>query len=139
MIRNTFVRQAATQTGGGIIAPAGVLGGGEGMVYTPPTESGGATSEINEAPPSPKNIRFFMSADLDTTRINRDVQRYVEEIIQHLSSVDGATVKVSLEVEAESIDGFTQQIVRTISENCQTLKVRDSGFEGAAVSHAPFI
>ena len=80
-------------------------------------------------PAAPKNRRFFMSALLDNTRINRDVQKYVEEIIQHLTSADGVEVKVSLEVEAESDDGFTQQTVRTISENCRTLRVRDSGFE----------
>jgi len=76
-----------------------------------------------------KNKRFFMCADLDTTRINRDVQKYVEEIIQHLTSVDGAKVKVSLEVQAEYEEGFNQQTVRTISENCRTLQVRESGFE----------
>jgi hypothetical protein len=70
-----------------------------------------------------------MSADLDTTRINRDVQKYFEEIIQHLTSADGTRVKVSIEVEAESDDGFNQQTVRTIAENCRTLRVRDSGFE----------
>jgi hypothetical protein len=79
--------------------------------------------------PAPKNKRFFMSADLDTTRINRDVQKYVEEIIQHLTSVDGAKVSVSIEVEAETTDGFNQQTVRTVSENCRTLRVRASGFE----------
>ena len=80
-------------------------------------------------PAAPKIKRFFMSADLDTTRINRDVQKYVEEIIQHLTSVDGANVNVSFEVHAEVSDGFSQQTVRTISENCRTLRVRDSGFE----------
>ncbi len=96
-------------------------------------ESGGPTVREG-ATPAPtvqasKSRRFYMTADLDTTRINRDVQRYVEEIIQNLTSVDGARVKVSLEVEAESHDGFNQQTVRTISENCRTLRVRDSGFE----------
>lgn len=79
-------------------------------------------------PPPPKNRRFFMAADLDITRINRDVQRYVEEIIQHLTSVDNAKVRISLEVDAENIEGFNQQTVRTISENCRTLRVRESGF-----------
>ena len=90
---------------------------------------GMAREEYEPAQKTPKNRRFFMSADLDTTRINRDVQKYVEEIIQHLASVDGAKVKVSIEVEAESANGFTQQVVRTITENCQTMRVRDSGFE----------
>jgi three-Cys-motif partner protein len=39
--------------------------------------------------------------------------------------VDGAKVKVSLEVEAETDDSFTQQTVRTISENCRTLRARN--------------
>jgi hypothetical protein len=110
----------------------GIGGDGGSLVCTPSTEqSGDDGSDVHDEPTSsaPKNKRFFMSADLDTTRINRDVQNYVEEIIQHLTSIDGARVKVSLEVEAESANGFAQQIVRTISENCRTLRVRDSGFE----------
>jgi len=108
--------------------------GDEAAVTYPLYSPGGSGHDVHEssvpAPSAvPKNRRFFMSADLDTTRINRDVQKYVEEIIQHLTSVDGATVRVSLEVEAESADGFTPQTVRAISENCRTLRVRDSGFE----------
>ncbi|NLB54582.1 MAG: hypothetical protein GX811_02235, partial [Lentisphaerae bacterium] len=119
---------AAAKAGVNYTIPAST--GGEGVhVFTPSTD-GGAVHENNTPPVStPKNKRFFMSADLDTTRINRDVQKYVEEIIQHLTSVDGARVTVSLEVQAESTEGFTQQTVRTISENCRTLRVRDSGFE----------
>lgn len=45
------------------------------------------------------------------------MQKHVEEIIQYLTSVDGARVKVSLEVEAKTGDGFSKQTVRTISEN----------------------
>ncbi|MDR1777699.1 MAG: hypothetical protein LBR31_07730, partial [Desulfovibrio sp.] len=121
----------AAQMGGASI-PASVSGEG----YTPstiyPTEPTGAgTQEVHESPAAeqPKNKRFFMSADLDTTRINRDVQKYVEEIIQHLTSVDGATVKVSLEVEAISNAGFSQQTMRTVTENCRTLRVRSFGFD----------
>jgi len=71
-----------------------------------------------------------MSAELDTTRINRDVQRLVEEVISHLTSVDGAQVEVSLEVSLNAPGGLSQQIVRTVSENCRTLRVKDFGFEG---------
>lgn len=118
----------AAQAGVDYTIPAST--GGEGVHVFTPSTVGGAVHENNTPPVStPKNKRFFMSADLDTTRINRDVQKYVEEIIQHLTSVDGARVTVSLEVQAESTEGFTQQTVRTISENCRTLRVRDSGFE----------
>lgn len=123
---------AARAAAAGALVPASTS---SGETYQPHTAGGtGAEYEVHKdlvlaQPAAPKNRRFFMSADLDTTRINRDVQKYVEEIIQHLTSVDGAKVKVSLEVEAETEEGFSQQTVRTISENCRTLRVRDSGFE----------
>ena len=70
-----------------------------------------------------------MSAPLDTTRIGRDVQRLVEEIISHLTDTDGAHVTLNLEVSAESPDGFSDSTVRTVQENCQTLRIRNCGFE----------
>jgi hypothetical protein len=124
---------AEARSGGIPDIPVGTVGGYQPFVYGSPTDGNDGSGMVREDHEStqktPKNKRFFMSAELDTTRINRDVQRYVEEIIQHLTSVDGAMVKVSLEVEAESATGFSQQTVRTISENCQTMRVRDSGFE----------
>jgi len=77
----------------------------------------------------PQNTRFYMSAQLDTTRINRDVQKLVEEVISHLTSIDGAQVEVSLEVNVKSQDGMSPQTVRTVSENCWTLRVKSFGFD----------
>lgn len=71
----------------------------------------------------------IMSAKLDNTRINRDVQRLVEEVISHLTNVDGSRVEVCLEVNVDAPDGMPQTTVRTVSENCQTLKVKDFGFD----------
>ncbi len=70
-----------------------------------------------------------MSVPLDTTRIGRDVQRLVEEVITHLTTADGTQVEVSLEVNVQASDGLSQQIVRTVSENCRTPHVEDFGFE----------
>jgi hypothetical protein len=70
-----------------------------------------------------------MSAQLDTTRIGRDVQKLVEEVINHLTSVDGAQVEVTLEVNVKSPEGLSPQTVRTVSENCRTLHVQHFGFD----------
>jgi len=122
--------ESTAQSGSGAVIQA-PDDGGISTIADPSPGSGGEHDAVCEkpVPETRKNKRFFMSADLDTTRINRDVQKYVEEIIQHLTSAAGAKVSVSLEVEAESADGFTQQTVRAISENCRTMRVRDSGFE----------
>ena len=80
-------------------------------------------------PVRPTNTHFFMSAKLDNVRINKDVNTFVQEIINHLSAVDGATVELKLEVEVNAPNGIPSTTVRTVSENCRTLKVSDFGFD----------
>jgi hypothetical protein len=70
-----------------------------------------------------------MTAHLDNTRINRDVQRLMEEVIGHLTTVDGSQVEISLEVNITAPNGIPASVVRTVSENCQTLKVLSFGFD----------
>lgn len=77
----------------------------------------------------PKSMRFFMSAQLDTTRVNRDVQRILEEVISQLMAESGVTLNMRLEVEANAPNGVQQQTVRAVSENCRTLKIDNFGFE----------
>jgi hypothetical protein len=70
-----------------------------------------------------------MTVTLDNTRVNRDVNTYVQEIIQHLQNVEGATVSLKLNVEVDVPEGIPTDAVRTVSENCRTLKVKDFSFE----------
>ncbi|WP_165177033.1 hypothetical protein [Desulfovibrio sp. ZJ369] len=78
-------------------------------------------------------MRFFLSAPLDTTRVNRDVQRIVEEVISQLTMENGVTLNLKLEVEAFAPNGVQQQTVRAVSENCRTLKIDNFGFEEGEV------
>lgn len=82
-----------------------------------------------DMPTPPNNKHFYMSVKLDNTRVNRDINNYVQEIIQHLMSVDGANVELKLDVEVEAPNGIPSTTVRTVSENCRTLKVTDFGFD----------
>jgi len=90
---------------------------------TPVSSGSDTTSAI------PKNKHFYMSVKLDNTRVNRDMNNYVQEIIQHLMSVDGADVEMKLEVQVQASNGIPSTTVRTVSENCKTLKVDDFGFD----------
>ena len=76
-----------------------------------------------------KDTQFFMSVKLDNTRVIRDLQKYLEEVINHLSSCDNCEVELHLEVNAKTPDGFSNETVRTVSENCITLKVENFGFD----------
>ncbi len=70
-----------------------------------------------------------MSAKLDTTRVNRDVNNYVQEVIQHLMVVEGSDVELTLEVSVNAPDGIPSSTVRTVSENCRTLKISNFSFD----------
>lgn len=97
----------------------------------PPNAGGGSDFQPPIAEPviTEKNTQFLMSAALDTTRIGRDVQKLVEEVIVHLTNSAGAQVEITLEVSATNPNGFSEQDIRTVNENCRTLKVKSFGFE----------
>lgn len=94
-----------------------------GKEGTEPSDTNTSTS----APVSDTN--FFMSVKLDNTRVIRDLQKYLDEVITHLSSVEECEVELSLEVSAHTVGGFPQETVRIVSENCRTLRVDNFGFE----------
>ena len=83
-------------------------------------------------PPSPTTAqpkRFHGTVTLDATRVGRDASRIADEVIAHLSGLVGATVTVTLEIEADIPSGAPDHVVRTVTENSRTLKFTSQGFE----------
>ena len=72
---------------------------------------------------------FPTNSVLFNTRVNRDVNNYVQEIIQHLQAVEGSEVELTLEVNVHAPKGIPSSTVRTVAKNCRTLKVTEFGFE----------
>lgn len=87
----------------------------------------GVVTGIAQAPPLPR--RFHGSVELDATRIGRDAGKIAEEVVQHLTGLVDSKVEVTLEIQAEIPDGVPENIVRTVTENCRTLKFKTQGFE----------
>jgi len=83
--------------------------------------------EEEEKPAQPR--RFHGSVKLDATRLGRDAGKIAEEIVQHLSAMVGANVEVTLEISANIPDGAPDHVVRTVTENCNTLHFTIYGFE----------
>lgn len=77
----------------------------------------------------PGQLQFYGSVKLAPTRVARDAGQIAEEVIQHLIGLVGAEVEVTLEIRATVPDGVPENIVRTITENCRTLKFTTQGFE----------
>jgi predicted AAA+ superfamily ATPase len=93
----------------------------------PPPPRPGTPAPPNPAAVQPK--RFHGTVTLDAARVGRDAGRVAEEVIAHLAGLVGASVKVTLEIEAEVPSGAPDNVVRTVTENSRTLKFSSHGFE----------
>ena len=65
--------------------------------------------------------RFHGTVELSSLRLIDQVQQIADEVVQHLTSLKNAKVKVTLEIEAEEEEGIPDNVIRTVSENCKTL------------------
>jgi hypothetical protein len=73
--------------------------------------------------------RFHGSVRVDSARVGRDAGRIAEEVIAHLAGQMGSEVTVAIEIDARLPNGAGDQLVRTVTENCRTLKFEGHGFE----------
>jgi hypothetical protein len=107
---------------------------GKGPVPQPVAGGGKPTLE-GEEPKSKKELvrpvskRFHATATLEPTRLARDAGEVAREVIQHLTSLANAKVEVTLEIQAKVPDGVPDNVVRTVTENCRTLKFDSYEFE----------
>jgi predicted AAA+ superfamily ATPase len=114
---------AEAPTPGGGTPPPGGTGG-----TTPPLpggNGGGTPPPVTATAPK----RFHGTATLDSKRVGRDAGRIADEVVAHLAGLVGSNVKVTLEIEAEIPSGAPDHVVRTVTENCRTLKFDSQGFE----------
>lgn len=97
------------------------------------SSDGGRTSGVSASSSghsqAPILRRFYGNVYIDAMRVNRDAPAIANEVIQHLTSLSGATVKITLEIEAEIPDGVPEDVARTVMENCRTLRFNSQSFE----------
>ena len=117
-------------------ASAGFSGTTTATSTTTATTGNGAEAGSTVSPSSggaePKKAvlrRFHGTTRIDATRLSRDVDQIASAVVQHLSGLLGAKVTVTLDIEAEIPSGAPDNVVRTVTENCRTLKFEHSGFE----------
>jgi hypothetical protein len=69
------------------------------------------------------------SVRVDSARVGRDAGRIADEVVAHLVGQVGVEVAVTIEIQARLPSGASDQLVRTVTENCRTLKFDSQGFE----------
>ncbi len=103
--------------------------GGGAPIATVESPAGDPGAEETGSAGQPRKTRFFASKRLSSERYAMDFKNVAEEVLAHLVSIPGATVSVTLEIEATAPEGFDESQVRVVSENSTTLKFEQSGFE----------
>ena len=111
----------------------------EAAIIIPEPTTTKPETNIKDYPLKPKEVdvvqevklttRLFGDVELNPVRFYRDAESIEKEILKHLTSIRGVNVKLTLHIEANSDDGFSQDIERTIKENGQTLGFGNVEFE----------
>jgi len=119
---------AGTGSGTGESAGAGTGTTGSGTAGTG-GQTGKGTGVGDAKPKVPVLRRFHGSVKIDATRLSRDVDLIASSVVQHLAGLLDTKVTITVEIEAEIPSGAPDNVVRTVTENCRTLKFENQGFE----------
>ena len=87
------------------------------------------TPSVVEGKPAAKFTRYHGSVKLKPTGAALEFSTIAEEVIQHFTSKLGTDVRITVEIEAESKDGFDDSFIRTVAENSNTLGFDHGEFE----------
>jgi hypothetical protein len=97
--------------GGGIIADA---------PFPPPPQVG--------ARPRPR--RFYAKITLDPNRPTPQVSNIAQSILSELDRAHHTKMTLTLDIDAESADGFPEDVQSVVRDNAVSLRITDFGFEG---------
>ncbi|HUP68916.1 MAG TPA: Swt1 family HEPN domain-containing protein [Acidimicrobiales bacterium] len=73
--------------------------------------------------------RFYGVVAADPDRLGRDAGRIAQEIVAHLQGLVGTDTEVTIEIRATNAEGFSDTVVKIVSENASALRFKDHGFE----------
>jgi len=102
---------------------------------SPLVKDGTRSSTIQIPPQKPENLppaqpkRFYGSIKLNPLRSQRDMEQVTKEVLEHLMGLVDADVEITLDVQVRSQEGIPDSVIRTVTENCRTLKFDTHGFE----------
>lgn len=109
---------------GGSTTPAG----GSGSTVTP-SPTPGSTGGTGTPAPTATKKQFYGTISLDPVKAKMDFATIIDEVVQQFTAKLGVNVKISVEIEATSQDGFDESMQRTVKENCNVLRFNSAEFE----------
>jgi hypothetical protein len=90
--------------------------------------------QIDTPPPPPKIAarprRFYAKVTLDPNRPTPQVSNIAQSILSELDRAHGTTITLTLDIDAETADGFPEDVESIVRDNAASLRISDFGFEG---------
>jgi hypothetical protein len=98
------------------------------------SQNNGNLIDETEATPSDnstakKLTRFYGTVTIEPNKLGSTAGNINQEVLQHLAQLAGSKIKVTMDIDVELPNGASDDIVRTVKENCKTLKFTESNFE----------
>jgi hypothetical protein len=84
----------------------------------------GTPGGMSDPPKRSQPTRFFGSVELDPARPIRSFETVFNAVVALLQNAQGAKVKLTLEIEAEAPEGYTETDIRDVRDNSRQLKFR---------------
>lgn len=108
----------------------GQVGPGGSGVSRPAVMEGPGRPEVSQ-PAVARQVkrRFYGVINLDPLQAKLQFADVVNEVVQHFVARSGVKVRISVEIEAESQEGFDEVLQRTVRENSAVLKFKYAEFE----------
>jgi predicted AAA+ superfamily ATPase len=100
--------------------------------HTPPI-IGGPEKPPPPPPPRPAPVRphrFYAKVTLDPNRPTQQVSNIAQSILSELDRVRGTSMKLTLDIDAETTEGFPEDVESVVRDNAASLRITDFGFEG---------
>jgi hypothetical protein len=101
-----------------------------------PEPPDGGNGDRTKVQPSPRvdvrsrPRRFYAKIALDPNRPTPQVSNIAQSILSELDRVRGTRMKLTLDIDAETADGFPEDIESVVRDNAASLRITDFGFEG---------
>jgi len=74
--------------------------------------------------------RFYAKIALDPNRPTPQVSNIAQSILSELDRVRGTRMKLTLDIDAETTEGFPEDVESVVRDNAASLRITDFGFEG---------
>jgi predicted AAA+ superfamily ATPase len=93
-----------------------------------PVSNAGINPDVS-ASSAPKPTHFYGTIKIEPAKMGSTAGQINTEVLQHFSRLPGASINVSLDIQADIPSGVPEDIIRTIRENCRTMKFDSSEFD----------